>query len=112
MNFFDHLTLVLEWFHSFFLLASGVLAALLFFLFLWNLVKYLVQSGQREELIRRTLWSLLGLVVFTSLWGLVVLLGAVFLPDDASIQTPLELRLPGAEDEEAPDTMVPPFPTS
>lgn len=49
----------------------GIVVSLAFLYFFWNLAKYIREENDQEEAKKKMGWSVLAIVVITSLWGLV-----------------------------------------
>ena len=50
---------------------TGIVVSLAFLYFFWNLAKYIRDEEEHEEAKKRMGWSVLAIIVITSLWGIV-----------------------------------------
>lgn len=63
--------------------AVGIIFALTFVYFLWNIVEVIRKGGSAEELAKfkgKVFWGIITLAVMVSLWGLVAILMRTFFP--------------------------------
>ena len=72
--------------------ATIVAVSLAFLFFFWNLALYILRTDEKDDAKKKMIWSLIAILIITSLWGIIVFLRGVLGIEN---QTSNDITLPG-----------------